>query len=117
MNARMIIDLTKTLRAFSVFYVALGLLVLVPTTMSYCLCDYARGFDAVAPSWSARIQSAIIFILVGVILACFFQVSRHARRGVLATFLLWGTALASGVWAAMFTYGFLRWMLALFHVA
>jgi hypothetical protein len=117
MNTRTIIDLSKSLRAFSVFFVSLGLLVLVPTTMSYCLCDYARGVDAITPGWLVRIQSAIIFVLAGMILLCCYLVARREKRGVLATVLLWGTTLGAGVYAAMFTCGFLHWMLALFHVA
>jgi hypothetical protein len=117
MNTRTIIDLSKALRAFSVFFVSLGLLVLVPTTMSYCLCDYTQGSDAFMPGGLVRIQTAIIFALAGVILLCCYLLSRREKRGVLATSFLRVTTLGTGVYAAMFTCGFLRWMLALFHVA
>ena len=36
---------------------------------------------------------------------------------MLVTFLLWSATFSAGAYAVMFTYGFLSWMLALFHVA
>jgi uncharacterized BrkB/YihY/UPF0761 family membrane protein len=115
MNTRTIIDLAKSLRAFSVFFVILSVLVFIPP-LSILLCDYAEGHDAVGTSLLERIHSAIIFSLIGMILFCCYQISRRQNRGVLATLLLWSATLAAGIYGANFTYGFLRWMAVLFHL-
>jgi hypothetical protein len=107
MNTEPIHGLGKTLRALSVFFVSLGVLIsAVPLSTVlgvHTVQGVHIGGDLGWPSW---IRSASVFVFIGAALFACYMLSGQ-KRGRLARVLLWSAALAGGVYAAKLIFGML----------
>jgi hypothetical protein len=110
MNTRTIQGLAKTLRALSVFFVSLSVVNIAIPLSSILGVHTVQSVRAGDFGWPGWIRFALLLVLIG---AVFFGCYRYSRqkRGPLATVLLWSTALAGGVYAAMLLFGMLHTMI------
>jgi uncharacterized BrkB/YihY/UPF0761 family membrane protein len=104
MNTQTINSLPKTLRALSVLFMSLSVLV-IAVRLSFILGVHTvPGVHIGSMIWSSCIHSALILILAGAVLFCCYLFSRREKRGWLATLLLWATAIVAGAYAALLIF-------------
>src|SRR6266705_492981 len=101
MNTQTIHRLPKTLRALSVLFMSLSVLV-IAVRLSFILGVHTvPGVQVGSMIWSGGIHSALILILAGAVLFCCYLFSRREKPGWLATTLLWAAAIIAGVYAGL----------------
>ena len=101
MNTQTIHGLPKTLRALSVLFMSLSVLV-IAVRLSFILGVHTvPGVHVGSMIWSSCIYSAVILILTGAVLFYCYLFSRRENRSWLATATLWAVAIVAGVYAAL----------------
>jgi len=106
MNTTKILNLTKTLRALSMLFMSLSVLIIAIPLSSILGVHTVQGVHAGDFGWSGWIRFALLLVLIGSVLFGCYMFSRQ-KRGRLATVLLWSAALVSGVYAAMSLFSLL----------
>ena len=107
MNTQTIHGLAKTLRALSVFFASLSVLIIAIPLSSILGVHTVQGVHAGDLGWLGWIRSALQFVFIGAVLFGCYIFSRQ-KRGRLATVLLWSAALACGVYAATLIFEMLH---------
>ena len=110
MNTQTIHGLAKTLRALSVFFLSLSVLIIAIPLSSILGVHTVQGVHAGDLGWPYWIRFALLLVFIGAVLFGCYVYSRQ-KRGQLAIVLLWSAALAGGVYAAVLLFGVLHTMI------
>jgi hypothetical protein len=110
MNTQTIDSLAKTLRALSVFFVSLSVLIIFIPLSSVLGVHTVQGERAGNFGWHGYIRFALLLVLIGAFLFGCYVYSRQ-KRGQVTTVLLWSAALAGGVYAAVLLFEMLHTMI------
>ena len=102
MNTQKIDGLGKTLRALSVLFVSLSVLIIAGPLSIILGTHTVAGVHNGDMGWPVIIRYAAMFVLVAAVLFCCYLFSRREKRGLLATVLLWSAAIVAGGFAARF---------------
>ena len=104
MNTQTIHGLPKTLRALSVLFISLSVLVVAVRLAFVIGVHTVPGVHVGSTIVTSCIYSALILTLVAMILFCCYRFSRREQRGWLATTLLLGVAIITGAYAALLIF-------------
>jgi len=108
MNTQTIHVVAKALRALSVFFVSLGVLIVVIPLSQILGTHTVQGVHAGDSGWLDWIRGTIILILIGAVLFCCYLFSRREKRGLLATGFLWSVIFVAGAFGAWIVFEILR---------
>ena len=108
MNTQTIHGLGKTLRALSVFFVSLGVLIIAIPLSDILGTHTVPGVHTGDMGWPSWVHATLMFVLIGVVLFCFYLVSRREKRGLLMTGFLWSIVSLSGAFGAFVVFEILR---------
>lgn len=89
MNTQTIHGLGKALRALSVFFISLGVLVIAIPLSAILGTRTVQGVHMGPTGWLSWIYATLIFIVTGLALFCCYLISRRDKRGLLMTGFLW----------------------------
>jgi hypothetical protein len=104
MNTQTIHGLAKTLRALSVLFISLSVVIIAAPLSAVVGTHTVAGVHNGDMGWPATIRYAVMFVLIGAVLFCCYLFSRREKRGLLATVVLWSAAIVAGGFAAMLIF-------------
>ena len=104
MSTQTIRSLEKSLRALSVFFVSLGVLIIAIPLSQIFGTHTVQGVHGGDMRWLSWIYSALLFVAIGAILFFCYLFSRRRKRGLLATGLFWSVVSIAGAFAVFILF-------------